>query len=254
MAAKNTKKVFSAELKMLKAKGLNGKDLPEYAPEYADVPSAGNVSNEEILQAIGDLTALLGDVATDRPASPDERDDKMLREAKMASDLKNEVRAMSRSIEETKSEIRAMRVGTKGGDKFLNASSELDAVVMATEEATNTILESSERIDQLAEKLKLKAKSDDERLATDEIMETTIRILEACNFQDITGQRITKVVQTLQYVEDRINSMVEIWGEEDINKIESAVVEGDDSEADLLNGPALGDTGVSQDDIDALFD
>ena len=183
-----------------------------------------------------------------------EIDEKLARDAKMATDLKNEVRAMSRSIQETKSEIRAMRVGTKGGDKFLKASTELDAVVLATEEATNTILESSERIDGLAEKLQQNAASEEDRKACEDIMETTIRILEACNFQDITGQRITKVVHTLQYVDDRINSMVEIWGDEDINAVDSAVSEDDDTDADLLNGPALDDTGVSQDDIDALFD
>ena len=115
-------------------------------------------------------------------------------------------------------------------------------------------MESSERIDGLAEKLQQNAASEEDRKACDDIMETTIRILEACNFQDITGQRITKVVQTLQYVDDRVNSMVEIWGDQDINAVDSAVSEDDDTDADLLNGPALDDTGVSQDDIDALFD
>lgn len=250
MAAKNSRKRFSAELNMLRERGI------------VDAEASGNngnlvaedVSNSELLQAIKSLGEMQSGVLPDAGDEIFEIDEKLVRDAKMATDLKNEVRAMSRSIQETKSEIRAMRVGTKGGDKFLKASTELDAVVLATEEATNTILESSERIDGLAEKLQQNAASEEDRKACEDIMETTIRILEACNFQDITGQRITKVVQTLQYVDDRINSMVEIWGDEDINAVDSAVSEDDDTDADLLNGPALDDTGVSQDDIDALFD
>ena len=250
MAAKNSRKRFSAELKMLRERGI------------IDAEASGNdgdlvvedVSNSELLQAIKSLAEMQSGVLPDAGDKIFEIDEKLVRDAKMATDLKNEVRAMSRSIQETKSEIRAMRAGTKGGDKFLKANTELDAVVLATEEATNTILESSERIDGLAEKLQRNAASEEDRKACEDIMETTIRILEACNFQDITGQRITKVVHTLQYVDDRINSMVEIWGDEDINAVDSAVSEDDDTDADLLNGPALDDTGVSQDDIDALFD
>lgn len=243
MTTNKSRKLFSAERKMLRAQGLDGVES-----------TAPDVTNSEILHAIKQLTEMLDNGNIDAQSDVVEADEEMIREARMAADLKNEVRAMSRSIQETKSEIRAMRGGTRGGDKFLNASTELDAVVLATEEATNTILDSSEHIDALAESLQLNAASEDDRNACGEIMAYTIKILEACNFQDITGQRITKVVQTLEYVEDRINSMVEIWGDEGINEVESAVDENGKTDEDLLNGPALGDTGVSQDDIDALFD
>ena len=39
-----------------------------------------------------------------------------------------------------------------------------------------------------------------------------IKIFEACNFQDLTGQRITKVVGTLKFIETHIVRMMEIWG------------------------------------------
>ena len=89
--------------------------------------------------------------------------------------------------------------------------------------------------------------------AADPRFGNVIRIFEACNFQDIAGQRLSKVVALLHFIETSIGKMAEIWvdtsagGEAD----GSAKLEGDG----LLNGPALaGDQGVvSQDDIDSLF-
>ena len=45
-------------------------------------------------------------------------------------------------------------------------------------------------------------------------------VFEACSFQDITGQRITKVVKSVTYVEDRVNALIEFWGKDEIDKIE----------------------------------
>ena len=78
-------------------------------------------------------------------------------------------------------------------------------------------------------------------------------MFEACNFQDITGQRISKVVKTLQFIEERVNKMIEIWGEEGFTDVKQDQEERD-AEAALLNGPQLANQGVSQADIDKLFD
>ena len=82
-----------------------------------------------------------------------------------------------------------------------------------------------------------------------------IRIFEACNFQDLAGQRIAKVMATLKFVEERIARMMEIWGGiEAFKDLSAAAAEGDPATV-LLNGPKLdGDPGhASQDDIDAMF-
>ena len=39
-----------------------------------------------------------------------------------------------------------------------------------------------------------------------------ISIFEACNFQDLTGQRINKVMTTMKFIEHHINTMMDIWG------------------------------------------
>ena len=83
-----------------------------------------------------------------------------------------------------------------------------------------------------------------------------IRIFEACNFHDLAGQRIGKVLATLKFVEARIARMMAIWGGVDAFKDYTAAAACEsDKPAALINGPKLdGDPGhASQDDIDALF-
>ena len=90
-----------------------------------------------------------------------------------------------------------------------------------------------------------------------DIQERVISIFEACNFQDLTGQRISKVMTTMKFIENHINAMMEIWGGVDAIKAHATpIVDTRDGDAKLLNGPKLdGDVGhASQGDIDALFD
>ena len=78
------------------------------------------------------------------------------------------------------------------------------------------------------------------------------KIFEACAFQDLTGQRIGSVIQTLDLVDSHLESLLELLGP-DFEEVDD---EEDDREGDdmLLNGPALEGEGISQDDIDKLFD
>jgi hypothetical protein len=81
-----------------------------------------------------------------------------------------------------------------------------------------------------------------------------MRIFEACSFQDITGQRITKVVTTLTHIEERLTSLQVAWGPDIQEAIERARSEDDeDEEADLLNGPALEGEGIDQSAVDSLL-
>ena len=88
------------------------------------------------------------------------------------------------------------------------------------------------------------------------MQERVIKIFEACNFQDLTGQRITKVVGTLKFIETHILRMMEIWGGlEAFKGIEAETIAQRKGDARLLNGPRIaGESGhASQDDIDAMF-
>ena len=136
------------------------------------------------------------------------------------------------------------------------ASGELGAVVGGTEAATQQILEAAEAIDQSAGALCKVTSADQQQLLGEEIQERVVSIFEACNFQDLTGQRINKVMATMKFIEQHVTVMMDIWG--GIDAIAAlAPATGDEVSGDLrfLNGPKLdGDAGhASQDDIDAMF-
>ncbi|MCX2723891.1 protein phosphatase CheZ [Roseibium salinum] len=178
------------------------------------------------------------------------------KELSEAGKLKVELDAIYEAIAQTKKEIATLHhtTGAKG-EEMTRVTNELDAVVIGTEGATETILSAAEFIDETANTLSARMKGQDAELAGD-IQDKVVQIFEACNFQDLTGQRITKVVNTLRFVEDRIMQMMDIWGGiESFKDIEVDQRERKDGDAALLNGPAL-ETDVdvaTQDDIDALF-
>ena len=89
---------------------------------------------------------------------------------------------------------------------------ELGAVVGGTEEATQQILEAAEAIDQAATAMTKVNSPDQQKLLSEEIGERVVSIFEACNFQDLTGQRISKVMTTMKFIENHITVMMDIWG------------------------------------------
>jgi chemotaxis protein CheZ len=177
-------------------------------------------------------------------------------EMQEALKLKGELDQIWEAINQTKHEIATLHVSGFQGKQMTRVTHELDAIVSGTEEATEGILTSAEGIDQLASQLAAKLKSVQDRAAIDDIQQKIITIFEHCNFQDLTGQRITKVVNTLKFIEERIVKMMDIWGGLDSFKdVEVDAIAEATGDAALLNGPKVaGDNGhASQDDIDALF-
>jgi chemotaxis protein CheZ len=77
------------------------------------------------------------------------------------------------------------------------------------------------------------------------------KIYEACSFQDITGQRITKVVTTLKTIEAKIAQIIDRFG------VKRAPADAEPAVAapgtGLLNGPQLPSNAMDQSDIDKLL-
>ena len=116
--------------------------------------------------------------------------------------------------------------------------------------------EAAEAIDQASTALSKVNTPDQQKRLSEEIQERVISIFEACNFQDLTGQRISKVMSTMKFIEQHINEMMNIWGGVDAIKAHAPpIVDTREGDAKLLNGLKLdGDIGhASQDDIDAMF-
>jgi chemotaxis regulatin CheY-phosphate phosphatase CheZ len=165
--------------------------------------------------------------------------------------LRRELQEMSAYIQRTRGEISAMRLrdekdGT-GNSRINGATEELDAIVSSTERATSDILAAAERIFALASDLPPELEH-----VGGEISSHATDIMTHCSFQDLTGQRITKVVNTLRYLEQRVTAMVDIWGVNDDTKAAAGPTD-DRPDAHLLNGPARPGEGRTQDEIDQLL-
>ncbi len=151
-----------------------------------------------------------------------------------------EVEELGRTIAAAKSEIAALRVDDITGNHIPTATDELDAIVAHTATATDQILETCETLDAVGAKLRGKAKA--------QLQDATTRIYEACSFQDITGQRITKVVAVLKTIEQKIAQLIYTFGDgSDAIPIMAA------PDASLLNGPQLPANAMDQSDIDRLM-
>ena len=87
------------------------------------------------------------------------------------------------------------------------------------------------------------------RDASAKLQDATTRIYEACSFQDITGQRITKVVSTLKTIEVKVDSILAAFGS---RREGFAPAPLPDPET-LLNGPQLPANAMDQTDIDKLL-
>jgi chemotaxis protein CheZ len=126
--------------------------------------------------------------------------------------LKVELDLIHDAINRTKREIAVLHGKSFNGEEMAKVNGELGAVVGGTEEATQQILEATEAIDQAATALSRNTSPDQQKLLSEEIQERVVSIFEACNFQDLTGQRISKVMATMKFIENHINVMMEIWG------------------------------------------
>lgn len=164
--------------------------------------------------------------------------------------IRLDIAEMHDAIERTKMEIANIKQEGEHTNRFMDASHELDAIVTQTEGATQTILEAAEQIQEVAWTLRENGADD---ALCDDIDAKATEIFMACSFQDLTGQRTTKVVQVLRYLESRINLMISIWGIEEHEGEEDAGPEDARPDSHLLNGPARMGEGVSQDNVDELM-
>lgn len=123
-----------------------------------------------------------------------------------------------------------------------NTGVELQAVITDTEEAANRILDAADRISDRMKSDMQFATDEDRRQFFEQTKQDVQEILMACTFQDLTGQRIRKTLESLQLIEDKISSTLDELGIE--------------VKADPLAGGVRDSTenhAHSQADIDALF-
>ena len=134
--------------------------------------------------------------------------------ANSRAQLKSDTDAIQFALNRTKQEIIALHV-ERSECRPARVTRELDAVVESAERATQQILNAAEDIEEAAKTLSASLKHQQELSLALDIQDNVLRIFEACNFQDLSGQRIAKVLATLKFVEERVAHMVAIWGGND---------------------------------------
>ncbi len=193
------------------------------------MPDGGAVTDGRIEAAV---RAVLDTLAGDLSAT----------EAALLAELEGHGRTVARA----KQEIAALRVDDITEAHIPAATDELDAIVGHTAQATNEILDCCETLEGVAAKIPAPE--------AEALQGAITRIYEACSFQDITGQRIGKVVSALKAIEARIGAVTERFGAAPSPAIAPAPPAPRESEGRrLANGPQLPGAGVSQAEIDRLL-
>lgn len=167
--------------------------------------------------------------------------------------LKKELVGLFGHMNKMRRELAVLQ-GDEAGS-FTSMADTLDAIVENTETASNSILESVESIDELVGSLRGKGDPAVGEVC-DKVGERINQVFEACSFQDLTGQRITRVVNSLKFIEERVAAMVRMWGKEELAQVVEEVkrdakpIEEDKA---LLHGPQRTGVASTQDEVDKLF-
>jgi len=173
--------------------------------------------------------------------------------AESAPTIYGELAAIQEVVARNKRELSAL-INDGNERRMSRAAGELGAAVEGMEKATQKILASAEAIDECARALASALTDDYHHGLAQDVQDHVVRVYEACNFQDLAGQRIGKVIATLIMVEEQLAAMIERY-QSNGDASRPAGETHRTYAGDFINGPRLdGDTGhVSQQDIDAMF-
>ncbi|MFC4349691.1 protein phosphatase CheZ [Kordiimonas lipolytica] len=161
-----------------------------------------------------------------------------------------ELRELLEYIGAAKSELVEMQPKSLSNRDIPDAGEQLDAIVKSTEDAAEAIMDAADAVGQIAEEVEDEVGGRLAQISTD--------LFQASSFQDLTGQRITKVTRTLAHLEERLNALADAIGDDYVAPDPEEEIQRDDEglvqdETDLLHGPQLEGEGNSQAEIDAIL-
>ena len=167
--------------------------------------------------------------------------------------LKRELVGLFGHLNKLRRELASLHGGEE--HNFVSMSETLDDIVKNTENASNTILENMESIDEMVGTLR--ASGDPKVIEVgNRINDRVNEVFEACSFQDLTGQRISRLVKGLTFIEERVNAMIRVWGRDEISKVIDEVKQEQSEKSEdqkLLHGPQSETKAIAQTDVDKLF-
>ncbi len=168
--------------------------------------------------------------------------------------LKRELVVLFGHMQMIRKELAAIQPGSgQPEDHFATMADLLDAIVEETERASDSIMTAVEEMEDIMGQARGKSKDPEVVALLNKASDRGNSIFEACSFQDLTGQRITKVVRTLQFIEERINSVIRVWGKDELAKVVVDIQEHQDEYKKYLNGPQRAGVAISQEQVDQMF-
>ena len=168
--------------------------------------------------------------------------------------LQTEVLNLIQYIHRLRKEIAGIAQEKDDQTAFDGMADRLDAIVESTAQATDTILAAMEGIDGFVEQLRAHPEPAGIDSICDGITAKTMEAMEACSFQDLTGQRINKVVGSMKFVEERVNAMADLFGRTEVQALTGEwELPQQIDDGVVLEGPQRAGEGISQDEIDQLF-
>jgi chemotaxis protein CheZ len=163
-------------------------------------------------------------------------------------ELERELASVQDTIAQNRRALMSL-IGEAKDRRMARAAGELGGAIAGMEKGTQKILHEAEGIDECARALTATLKDDYKRGLAQDIQDHIVQVYEACNFQDLAGQRIAKVIEMLNTVEEQLSVMLARCNGRTAEGPKPAARDG------LINGPKLdGDSGhTNQRDIDTMF-
>lgn len=163
--------------------------------------------------------------------------------------LRQQLSDLAAYVDTLRHELAQLRSIEINATHIPTATDELDAVVVETAAATTTIMDACDRLQSHA--------AGAPSAISDAINAEVTAIFEACSFQDITGQRITKVIRALKNIEqktvDILAALGHVGGDMPTQPAPAAPAPAPAADTGLLNGPQLAGKAISQEEIDRLL-
>ncbi len=172
-----------------------------------------------------------------------------------AVSLETEVVKLFGLVQKLRTDLASVQVPSGETPILETAADQIQAITEESEAATNTVMDATEEISEIAAQLQREIKYTGASHIFQDILDRSQSILEACQTHDIIEQRLSRVIRTINLVEGTLNSLVVTVGKNSVTDVETAISGINMQDGDLeLSGPCAKGGGLSQREIDALFD
>lgn len=172
-----------------------------------------------------------------------------------AVSLETEVIKLFGLVQKLRSDLATVHVPNGETPVLESAADQIKAITEESEAATNTVMDATEEISNIATKLQREIKFAGASPIFQDILDNSQKVLEACQTHDIIEQRLSRVIRTINLVEGTLNSMVVTVGKGAVTDMETAISGIHVRDGDLeLSGPPTNGSGLSQPEIDTIFD